>query len=230
MVILDCDAIEPWLAHLPTVNVRVANDLDYPGEYRGLQLHPRDTGGALLEINCSHHGAWDGPYHPAGPRWKGVHETDEERIVAAELQSAGPGRASPHDGREILRRPCATPRRADDRPRPGRACALSRQYRRPRRGTGRYRHQDPRPRTRPMRRSAEGDCRRGWRADAMRDAGPAGLAGPASSFRAGSRNFLDVHLETPSTNTSDRAGLTVDVHRRRPPNGIVFSKPMGDVF
>jgi hypothetical protein len=103
MVILDCDDIEPWLAHLPTVGVRVANDLDYPGEYRGLQLHPRDTGGALLEINHSHGGSWDGPYHPAGPRWKGAPD-DEDRIVAAELQSADPARLA---GRwsEVLRRP-----------------------------------------------------------------------------------------------------------------------------
>jgi hypothetical protein len=104
MVILDCDDIEPWLAHLPAVGVRVANDLDYPGEYRGLQLHPRDTGGALLELNHSHGGAWDGPYHPAGPRWKGAHGLDaEDRIVAAELQSDDPVRLS---GRwsEILQR------------------------------------------------------------------------------------------------------------------------------
>ena len=104
MVILDCGDIEPWLTHLPTVGVRVANDLDYPGEYRGLQLHPRDTGGALLEVNHSHGGAWDGPYHPAGPRWKGAHGADaEDRIVAAELQSDDPVRLA---GRwsEILQR------------------------------------------------------------------------------------------------------------------------------
>jgi hypothetical protein len=102
MVILDCDAIEPWLTHLPTVGVRIANDLDYPGEYRGLQLHPRDTGGALLEINHSHGGAWDGPYHPAGPRWRGG--DDDDRIVAAELQSADPTRLAARWS-EILRRP-----------------------------------------------------------------------------------------------------------------------------
>ncbi len=105
MVILDCDDIEPWLAHLPAVGVRIANDLDYPGEYRGLQLHPRDTGGALLEINHSHGGAWDGPYHPAGPRWKGAHGTDaEDRITAAELQSDDPARLAARWS-EILRRP-----------------------------------------------------------------------------------------------------------------------------
>ncbi len=103
MVILDCDTIEPWLTHLPMVGVRVANDLNYPGEYRGLQLHPRDTGGALLEINCSYGGAWDGPYHPAGPRWKGVADEDES-IVAAELQSPDPARLAARWS-EILRRP-----------------------------------------------------------------------------------------------------------------------------
>jgi hypothetical protein len=105
MVIIDCDDIEPWPRHLPAVGVRIANDLDYPGEYRGLQLHPRDTGGALLEINHSHGGAWDGPYHPAGPRWQGVHGAeDDERIVAAELQSADPDRLAARWS-EILCRP-----------------------------------------------------------------------------------------------------------------------------
>jgi len=92
MVILDCDKIEPWLSYLPSVGVRVANDLNYPGEYRGLQLHPRDTGGALLEINYSRGGAWDGPYHPAGPDWRGVADRGASRIVAAELQSPDPER------------------------------------------------------------------------------------------------------------------------------------------
>ncbi len=105
MVILECDDIEPWLLHVTASGVRIANDLDYPGEYRGLQLHPRDTGGALLEINHSHGGAWDGPYHPAGPRWQGAHGADaDDRIVAAELQSADPGRLAAR-WCQILRRP-----------------------------------------------------------------------------------------------------------------------------
>jgi hypothetical protein len=104
MVILDSDDIAPWLARLPGIGVRVANDLDYPGEYRGLQLHPRDTGGALLEINHSAGGAWDGPYHPAGPRWTGAHGLDaEDGIVAAELQSAEPVRLATRWGEILLR-------------------------------------------------------------------------------------------------------------------------------
>jgi hypothetical protein len=105
MVILDCDGIESWLTHLPAVGVRIANDLNYPGEYRGLQLHPRDTGGALLEINHSHGGAWEGPYHPAGPRWTGVRGVEaEDMIMAAELQSGDPARLAARWS-EILRRP-----------------------------------------------------------------------------------------------------------------------------
>lgn len=104
MVILDCDNIMVWVTHLPWVDVRVANDLDYDGEYRGLQLHPRDTGGTLLEINHSHKGAWNGPYHPAGPNWRGVRgAADKVRIVAAELQSPDPERLAERWS-DILRR------------------------------------------------------------------------------------------------------------------------------
>ena len=102
MVILDCDNIEPWFARLAAVGVRVANDLNHDGVYRGLQLHPRDTGGALLEINCSHDGAWNGPYYPAGPRWRGA--DDDEQIMAAELQSPDPSRLAARWS-EILSRP-----------------------------------------------------------------------------------------------------------------------------
>jgi hypothetical protein len=59
----------------------------------------------LLEINHSHGGAWDGPYHPAGPRWTGAHGVEaDDMIVAAELQSGDPAHLA---GRwsEILRRP-----------------------------------------------------------------------------------------------------------------------------
>ncbi len=101
MIILDTDDIAPWIDHVASVGVRVAADLDYPGEYRGLQLHPRDTGGCLLEINWSH-GAEQGAYHPAGPDWHGGPSLPA--IVGATVQSDDPtalaGRWS-----AILRRP-----------------------------------------------------------------------------------------------------------------------------
>jgi hypothetical protein len=92
MVIIDCDDIAPWISHVAAVGVRVANDLNEPGAYRGLQLHPRDTGGALLEINWSHGGAaLAGPYHPAGPDWHGAHGADAAAsIVGAEIQADDP--------------------------------------------------------------------------------------------------------------------------------------------
>jgi hypothetical protein len=105
MVILECDDIGTWLPRLTAVGVRVANDLDHPGEYRGLQLHPRDTGGALLEVNQTFGGGWNGAYHPAGPRWNGAHGADAEAgIVAAELQSPDPTRLAARWS-AILRRP-----------------------------------------------------------------------------------------------------------------------------
>ena len=105
MVILECDDIDPWPGHLASAGVRIAADLRYPGHYRGLQLHPRDTGGALLEINHTAGGGWDGAYHPAGPRWKGFRpDNDEERIAAAELQSPEPAALAARWS-EILRRP-----------------------------------------------------------------------------------------------------------------------------
>ena len=101
MVILDCDAIEPWIDHVASVGVRVANDLDYAGEYRGLQLHPRDTGGTLLEINWSH-GSAQGAYHPAGPDWHGG--APLPAIVGATVQSDDPAALAARWA-SILRRP-----------------------------------------------------------------------------------------------------------------------------
>ena len=101
MIILDTDDIAPWIGHVASVGVRVAADLDYPSEYRGLQLHPRDTGGCLLEINWSH-GAEQGAYHPAGPDWHGGPEMPA--IVGATVQSDDPtGLAERWSA--ILRRP-----------------------------------------------------------------------------------------------------------------------------
>lgn len=87
MIILETNDIAPWIDHVASVGVRVAADLDYPGEYRGLQLHPRDTGGCLLEINCSH-GAEQGAYHPAGPDWTGGPPLPA--ILGATVQSDDP--------------------------------------------------------------------------------------------------------------------------------------------
>ena len=70
MVILDTHAIAPWRTHAAALGIREASFHQVAG-YSGLQLHPRDTGGTLLEINHSE-GNRDlhGPYWPAGPHWQ----------------------------------------------------------------------------------------------------------------------------------------------------------------
>jgi hypothetical protein len=105
MVILDTDELDQWQNHMDAIGVRVAARLVSNG-YRGLQLHPRDTGGALLEINWSDGGAEvNAAYHPAGPDWQAhVRTTVVKAISGAELQSDDPERLAAKWS-EILRKP-----------------------------------------------------------------------------------------------------------------------------
>jgi hypothetical protein len=105
MVILDCGDLDERRRHLASLGVRIANAVEHDG-YRGLQLHPRDTGGAMLELNRTEGGdALDGPYHPAGPDWRARRRRDGAAgIAAAEIQSADPAALAARWG-EILQRP-----------------------------------------------------------------------------------------------------------------------------
>jgi hypothetical protein len=91
MVILDCDDIEGRRRHVESVGMRIANALHYEA-YTGLQLHPRDTGGAMLELNHTPGGErLDGPYHPAGPRWQDFIRSDiTKTLLAVEIQGPDP--------------------------------------------------------------------------------------------------------------------------------------------
>lgn len=91
MVILQCDDIAARQARCETLGVRVINHMQY-GTYDGLQLHPRDTGGAILETSCSAgNGAPDGPRHPVGKNWRDAMRTNRvPAIAAADLQSDDP--------------------------------------------------------------------------------------------------------------------------------------------
>jgi len=91
MVILDCDDIERRRQRMGAIGVRIANPLRYES-YAGLQLHPRDTGGAMLEFNHTTGGeSLAGPYHPAGPKWQAAVRSDvTAALLGAELQSADP--------------------------------------------------------------------------------------------------------------------------------------------
>jgi len=105
MVIHDTDNIGQWEARMSALGVRIAAILEVD-EYRGLQLHPRDTGGALLEINQTGEGGpLEGAYHPAGPDWQSFIHTDVvTAVVGAELQSDAPEALAKRWG-EILDRP-----------------------------------------------------------------------------------------------------------------------------
>ena len=93
MVITQCPDLEARRRRVAELGVRIANPLEH-GEFQGMQLHPKDTGGAFFEIDCQQGGeAEDGPWHPAGPDWKPHVRTDiVSAIVAAELQSPDPER------------------------------------------------------------------------------------------------------------------------------------------
>jgi len=92
MVILQCDNVEARRARMPELDVRIANALNY-GDFTGLQLHPRDTGGCMLETDqTGGDQAPDGPWHPAGESWKSAVRTGRTAaMVGAELQSPDPG-------------------------------------------------------------------------------------------------------------------------------------------
>jgi len=93
MVILDTDELPHWRQHVASVGVRIAAALAMD-DYEGAQLHPQDTGGALLEINSTRGGAdLQGPYWPAGPHWQVAVRSDRvSGIAGAVLQSDEPER------------------------------------------------------------------------------------------------------------------------------------------
>lgn len=113
MVIMDCDDVEPWRAHMKTVGVRLVEDRPYEGKAHLMQFHPRDTGACIMEID--HHVGGDdlhGHYQWAGEHWQGHVRTDRTvAIVGAVLQSDDPV-ALAKRWSEILKRP-ATPETPD---------------------------------------------------------------------------------------------------------------------
>jgi Glyoxalase-like domain len=94
MVITQCDNHAPRRARVAELGVRIAWEMDVPGEYQCMQLHPRDTGATFFEIDEQlGHDAHnvDGPWHPAGPNWQRAKNTElSQGITAAELQVADP--------------------------------------------------------------------------------------------------------------------------------------------
>ena len=91
MVITQCAERAARDARIAALEVPIANEMDY-GDFHGLQLHPKFTGGAFFEIDWNVGGEDpDGPWHPAGPDWQRARRTDVvSAITAVELQSPDP--------------------------------------------------------------------------------------------------------------------------------------------
>lgn len=110
MVINDTDDLDFWQSRMQQLGVRIAAHLEVD-EYRGLQLHPRDTGGALLEINqTGAGGTLEGDYHPAGPHWQSCRRVGlVSGIQGVELQSADPLALAGHWAKILDRSVVAVP-------------------------------------------------------------------------------------------------------------------------
>jgi hypothetical protein len=97
MVITQCNAHAPRRARVKELGVRVVNHYD-SGEFRNMQLHPKDTGGSFFEIDeMVGPGAHDldGPWEPAGKDWQRARCTERvTAILAAEVQCADPGKVA----------------------------------------------------------------------------------------------------------------------------------------
>jgi len=102
MVILDCDDPERRQAHAASLGVRTANLIRH-GDYLGVQLHPKDTGAAMIEFNRTVGGEDPlGPYAPAGPDWQRAMRGGVLRAV--EIECPDPAALASQWGK-ILERP-----------------------------------------------------------------------------------------------------------------------------
>jgi hypothetical protein len=91
MVICQVPENDSYRARCEKIGVRIANTIDY-AEYNEIQLHPRDSGGAMLSFGVQKsHGAED--WHPANQHATGQQPSGRAKgFVAAEAQSDDPAR------------------------------------------------------------------------------------------------------------------------------------------
>lgn len=87
MVIMDCDDPARRQRRAESLGVRIANVIRH-GDYFGVQLHPKDTGAAMIEFNSTAGGGNPmGPYSPAGPDWqRAIRSSVAQRLLAVEIE------------------------------------------------------------------------------------------------------------------------------------------------
>lgn len=92
MAINDCEDVTTYRERAKALGVRIIEDRAYPGRAHLLQLHPRDTGGCILEVD--HHVGGerlDGAYKWAGEHWQEHVRTQHVAgIAGVEIQADDP--------------------------------------------------------------------------------------------------------------------------------------------
>jgi len=114
MVILQPDDMASARERVERLGIRVVFD-DAGEETAGIQLHPKDVPGALVELRWNIGGNDPaGPWDPAGPEWQRARRTEVVRAVtAAEVQGDDPAAMAARWG-DVLDRPVSCD--ADDNP------------------------------------------------------------------------------------------------------------------
>ena len=110
MFCVDCDNAAQRRAHALNIGVRVISESrkDDWAAYEEFQLHPRDTGGAMLSIS-THASGEDllGNWHFAGPHWQQYLRTGPVlAVLGADIQCADP-EALARRWSEVLQSPVA---------------------------------------------------------------------------------------------------------------------------
>ena len=105
MVIFDCSDPDRRASHARDIGVRVVTEITHDN-YTGVQLHPRDCRGAMIEFNRTRGGDTDpNLYAPAGPDWRRAQSVGKAAIRAIMLASPAPYGLAQHWARIIETHP-----------------------------------------------------------------------------------------------------------------------------
>lgn len=99
MAIFQTDDPKAGQARAATLGVRTAHEIDRPGLYTSVQLHPRDCRAAFIELGYSPGGEdrQTGTWWPAGPHWQAGIRTDvTRRLRGIVLESPEPATLLAH--------------------------------------------------------------------------------------------------------------------------------------
>ena len=99
MAIFQCDDPKAGQARAAALGVRTAHEIDRPGHYTSVQLHPRDCRAAFIELGHSPGGddRATGTWWPAGPHWQeGIRTSQTRGLLGITLESPEPSALRAH--------------------------------------------------------------------------------------------------------------------------------------